>query len=163
MNLKDRIIELTTEIKELEDKADAIHIEANTLREAKEKLIVKMLLESKILEDTSWDVGSYVGGVRLDYIKSYGSNVFDVFESLSDLAGRGTDVWMEIVDGVSLRFEDGESTLTFKEAKQVMPFIKKNKMKLTGGTITDRLAKMKRDTAALESICHTFNLWNKKT
>jgi len=70
---------------------------------------------------------------------------------------------VDMADGISLRFEAGDTSLVFKEPKQVMPFIKKHKIKLNGGTIVDRLAKMKRDTAALESIVHTFNLWNKKT
>src|SRR5208283_1893429 len=162
MNLRDKISSFTTEIKELEDKASEISMEASALREERDKLIVKVIIDEKILADTSWDVSSYVGGVKLDYTKSYGETVFDVFEPIRNLSDKEIDLWMDISDGISLRFEDGEASLVFKEAKQVMPFIKKNKMKLTGATIVDRLAKMKREAAALESICHTFNLWNKK-
>jgi hypothetical protein len=162
MNIRDKIAELTTEIKELEDKASEIATEATSLRAVREKLIIKVLVEDKIFEDTSWDVGSYMSGVKINYIKSYGATVYDVFEPIQEIFSKDGDIWMEINDGISLRLEGGEVSLSFKEAKQVMPFIKKHKMKLTGSSIVDRLAKMKRDAAALESIVHTFNLWNKK-
>ena len=163
MTLKSDIDVYSQEIKEMEDKCQEIQIEISDLRERREKLIIKMIIQDKLFEDTSWEIVTYIGGIRLDLIKSYNSSVFDVFEPIHSIFFKDMDVWIDMADGISLRFEAGDTSLVFKEPKQVMPFIKKHKIKLNGGTIVDRLAKMKRDTAALESIVHTFNLWNKKT
>ncbi len=64
----------------------------------------------------------------------------------------------ELSDGIMLRFDDDEISISFKENRQLMPFIKKYGLKVSGNKIADKLAKLKRDVAALEVVCHTFNI-----
>jgi hypothetical protein len=79
-------------------------------------------------------------------------------EFIKELARTDYHSWFEITDGIQLRFDDNDISISFKETKQVMPFVKKNGLKIFGTGITDRLAKLKRDAVALETIVHQFNL-----
>ena len=156
MNFKAQIKELSDKIKDLEDRSSNLQLESYGLRQKREELIASMIVEDRLMADSEWDLTvdhnssahlSYKTGGNMDYIR--------------ELAQADYHSWCELSDGINLKFDDSEITLTFKESKMVLPFAKKNGLKISGSTISARLAQLKRDAAALETICHQFNL-NKK-
>jgi hypothetical protein len=154
MTLKEQIEELTLKIKELEDQSAALQVDAFTLRQRREEVIGQMILEEKLLVDTNWDLSLDSSGVSLSYKESE----IDSMEFIKELARTDYHSWFEIADGIQLKFDDNDISLTFKETKQLMPFVKKNGLKIVGSGITDRLNKLKRDVVALETVVHQFNL-----
>ncbi len=155
MSYKKQIAELSTQIKDLEDQSANLQVDAFSLRQKREELIATMIVEDKLMHGTEWDLtldGS--SGAHLSYKDSDPNSM----EFIKELARTDYHSWFEITDGIQLRFDDNDISITFKETKQVMPFVKKNGLKISGTGITDRLAKLKRDAAALEIICHQFNL-----
>ncbi len=154
MNLKEQIEELTLKIKELEDQSAALQVDAFTLRQRREEVIGQMILEEKLLADTNWDLALDSSGVSLSYRESE----IDSMEFIKELARTDYHSWFEIADGIQLKFDDNDISMSFKETKQLMPFVKKNGLKIVGTGITDRLNKLKRDVVALETVVHQFNL-----
>ncbi len=154
MNLKEQIEDLTLKIKELEDQSAALQMDAFTLRQRREETIAQMILDDKLLADTSWDLSLDSSGVSLSYKESEA----DSMEFIKELARTDYHSWFEIADGIQLKFDDNDIALSFKETKQLMPFVKKNGLKISGTGITDRLNKLKRDVVALETVVHQFNL-----
>ena len=155
MNFKKQIAELTNKIKDLEDKSANLQVESFALRQKREELIATMIVEEKLMADTEWDLtldGN--AGANLSYKETDSVSM----EFIKELARTDYHSWFEITDGIQLRFDDNDISISFKETKQVMPFVKKNGLKISGTGITDRLSKLKRDAAALETICHQFNL-----
>lgn len=155
MTYKKQIAELSTKIKDLEDQSANLQVESFALRQKREELIATMIVEDKLMRDTEWDLtldGS--SGAHLSYKESQTNSM----EFIKELARTDYHSWFEITDGIQLRFDDNDISISFKETKQVMPFVKKNGLIISGSGITDRLAKLKRDAAALETIVHQFNL-----
>lgn len=154
MNFKEQIQDLTLKIKELEDQSASLQVDAFTLRQRREEVIAQMILDEKLLADTSWDLSFDSSGVSLSYKESES----DSMEFIKELARTDYHSWFEIADGIQLKFDDNDISLSFKETKQLMPFVKKNGLKISGTGITDRLNKLKRDVVALETVVHQFNL-----
>ena len=155
MSFKKQIAELSTKIAELEEQSANLQVESFSLRQKREELIANMIVEDKLLLKTEWEItldGS--SGAQLSYKESES----DSMAFIKELARTDYHSWFEITDGIQLRFDDNDITITFKETRQVMPFVKKNGIKISGSGITDRLAKLKRDAVALETIVHQFNL-----
>lgn len=150
-----QIAEMTAEIKELEDEAANLGVKAFDLRQKREELIAQMIVDEKLLSDTDWDLSLDGGsGASLSYKDSSPNNM----EFIKELARTDYHSWFEISDGIQLRFDDNDISINFKESKQLMPFAKKNGLRINGAGIKDKLAKLKRDVAALETICHSFGL-----
>ncbi len=153
--LKNQIAELTVKIKKLEDEAADLNVQSFGLRQKREELIAQMILEEKLLSDTDWDLSlDGNAGATLSYKDTSPNNM----EFIKELARTDYHSWFEISDGIQLRFDDNDISLSFKESKQLMPFAKKNGLRINGTGIKDRLSKLKRDVAALETICHQFGL-----
>jgi hypothetical protein len=155
MSLKKQIADLTTQIRDLEEQSANLQVDAFSLRQKREELIAAMIVEDKLMHGTEWELtldGS--SGASLSYKESES----DSMDFIKELARTDYHSWFEITDGIQLRFDDNDISITFKETRQVMPFVKKNGLKVSGSGITDRLAKLKRDAVALETIVHQFNL-----
>lgn len=153
--MQKQIAEMTAEIKELEDEAANLGVKAFDLRQKREELIAQMILDEKLLDDTDWDLSLDGGsGASLSYKDSSPNDM----QFIKELARTDYHSWFEISDGIQLRFDDNDISLTFKESKQVMPFAKKNGMRINGTGLKDKLSRLKRDVAALETICHQFGL-----
>lgn len=155
MSFRKQIAELSSKIKELEDESANLQVESFALRQKREELIAQMIVEEKLMADTEWDL-TLDGGSSAHL--SYKETATGAMEFIKELARTDYHSWFEISDGIQLRFDDNDISISFKETRQVMPFVKKNGLKISGAGITDRLAKLKRDAAALETICHQFNL-----
>lgn len=155
-SLKEQISSYSDEIKRLEDTAASLQVESFGLRQKREELIAQMILDERLLADTDWDLS--VGGSAGDAVLSYKDTSPNTIEFIKELARTDYHSWFEISDGIQLRFDDSDISLSFKESKQLMPFAKRNGLRINGSGIKDRLAKLKRDVIALETICHQFNL-----
>lgn len=153
--LQEQIAEMTAEIKELEEEATNLGVQAFDLRQKREELIAQMIMEEKLLSDTDWDLSlDGNAGASLSYKDSSPNDM----KFIKQLARTDYHSWFEISDGIQLRFDDNDISLNFKESKQLMPFAKKNGLRINGTGIKDKLAKLKRDVAALETICHQFGI-----
>lgn len=151
-----KLKKLDSEIKTLEDTAIDLQTKAFDLRQEQEYLISKMILQDKLLADSDWelflDVNNIVSLKYLPQIPITASMEFVISLTKTDYHS-----WFELEEGVQLQFDDSEITLTFKDNKQAVSFIKKNKLNVSGTGIIDRLTRLKRDVAALEAIYHQFN------
>jgi len=155
MNYKSQIEELTTKIKDLEDRSANLQVESFDLRQKREELIARMIVEEKLMHDTEWELTiDHNSTASLSLKKDDNGNM----DYVTELARTDYHSWIEISDGISLRFDDSEISISFKDSKLVIPFAKKNGLKISGNTLTGRLAQLKRDVAALEIICHQFSL-----
>lgn len=153
--LQEQIAEMTAEIKELEEEATNLGVQSFDLRQKREELIAQMIMEEKLLSDTDWDLSlDGNAGASLSYKDSSPNDM----KFIKELARTDYHSWFEISDGIQLRFDDNDISLNFKESKQLMPFAKKNGLRINGTGIKDKLAKLKRDVAALETICHQFGI-----
>ncbi len=56
MNYKSQIEELTTKIKDLEDRSANLQVESFDLRQKREELIARMIVEEKLMHDTEWEL-----------------------------------------------------------------------------------------------------------
>lgn len=150
-----QIAEMTGQIKELEDESANLTVKAFDIRQKREELIAQMMVDEKLFSDSDWDLSLDGGsGATLSYKDSSPNNM----EFIKELARTDYHSWFEISDGIQLRFDDNDISISFKESKQVMPFAKKNGMRINGTGLKDKLSKLKRDVAALETICHQFGL-----
>lgn len=155
--LQKQISEMTAEIKKLEDGAADLGVKAFTLRQKREELIAQMILDEKLLLDSDWDLSLDVSGKAGAHL-SYKDTSPNDMEFIKELARTDYHSWFEISDGIELHFDDNDISLVFKESKQLMPFAKKNGLRINGVGLKDKLSKLKRDVAALETICHQFGL-----
>lgn len=158
MDSKDRISQISEEIVSLEQEAGELQNKAFNLREERERLIASTIVEDKLLKGSTWElylpsnnnpVLHYTGPLT-------GDKVPEGMNFLNKLARGDYHSSIELADGIRLRFDDNDISLSFKESKQVMPFVKKNSLKVNGQGIKDNLAKLKRDVEALEIIVHQF-------
>lgn len=159
MDFKNKITELTSEIKTLEDESANLQAKSFELRQERELLIAKMILEDKLLKDTKWHLTLNGGdGLILNYtMPTIAGGIDGSMQFLVDLARKDYHSWFELISGITLRFDDNDISITFKESKQALPFIRKHGLIVDASTITDRLSKLKRDAAALEAIYHQFS------
>ena len=153
---RERIELLGKQIKTLEDQSAELQASAFKLRTEREELIADMILDEGLLSETDWSIR--LNGETNPYLEYSGNLDLPNIDELVKLARADWHCWFELTDGVRLQFDDNDISLTFQEAKQLMPFVKKNKLKISGTGIADKLAKLKREVSALEDVCHSFNL-----
>lgn len=155
MSLKNEIKELTAQIIEKEDASAVLTGEAYALRGERELLVGQLIQNEKLLADTNWELRLDGGSkLYLEYRDPPGGNM----DLIAQLSKTDYHSWFDLEDGIRLQFDDNDISVSFDEPKQLMPFVKKNKMLVTGTGILDRLAKLKRESSTLEEICHTFGI-----
>lgn len=151
-----KIKELNSEIKTLEDEAIDLQTKAFSLRQEQENLISKMILEDGLLANSDWEIFlDSSNNVSLKYIPA--AKPSSSMEFVVSLTRTDYHSWFYLEEGIQLSFDDAEISLTFKENKQAVSFIKRYKLNVSGTGIIDRLTRLKRDVAALEAIYHQFN------
>lgn len=155
MDFEKKISELSSEIKSLDDQSADLATKSYELRQEREQLIAQMILGNKLLKDTNWEI--FLDGSNGVFLNFQNNQSSDSMGFIIDLAKTDYSSWFELSDGINLRFDDNDISISFKEAKQVVPFIKKNLLNVSGSGIVDRLAKLKRDVAALEAVIHQFS------
>ena len=148
-----KIASLSVEVLALEEHATNLQVEAWNLRQQRDELTAQLILEEKMLEGTTWEMP--LGDVaNLTYIEVNKGEL----DKVRELCRKDWHATFELEPGVSIRFDDSEVNLTFEEPKQVLPFLRKNGLIISGSKVADRLSHLKREVAALETICHQFNL-----
>lgn len=155
MSLKPEIEEMGSIIKKLEDEAARFHAEAYDLRTKRAGMIARMLVDEKMMEGTEWELTIDHNSVAHLSLKKDEEGRMDYVEKVT------RDGWhssFEIESGITLQFDDNEIAIDFQNAKMMIPFAKKNGLKISGNTLTNKLTQLKRDVAALEIVCHQFNL-----
>jgi len=156
MKIQAELDALDTEIEALEDHASSLGAQAYELRSKRDALISQAILEEKLLADSTWEIQSQ-GGSSSSYLEFTG-NWEGSMQKIREMARKDYHSSFSLMDGVDLRFDDNDMTIQFADPKLILPFAKKNNLKLSGANITDRLAKLKREVAALETLVHQFNL-----
>lgn len=153
MSLKDDIASISVEIQALEEHSANLQADAWTLRQKRDELIARLILEEKMLAGTTWELA--LGDVST---LNYKETNPDELSQIKKLIRQDYHCSFEVENGVEIRFDDGEITLSFDEPKQVLPFAKKNELVISGSGVATRLNQLKREAAALELICHQFGL-----
>jgi hypothetical protein len=156
MNFKENIAEITIRINDLEMKSANLQTDAFNLRQEREQLLAKMILEENLLANTRWEI--QMSGNNIPHLEFLDAGKSTSMEVIEELARKDYHCWFDLISGIQLRFDDNEVSLHFKESKQIMPFVKRCELKLTGTGISDRLSELKREVSALELIVHSFNL-----
>ena len=156
MKTKEYIDDLTAQVKLLDEQSAELQTQAFSLRSKREELIAQMILEDEVLSGTDWEL--LLSGDSSPYLEYTGPVDVDPMQEVIKLARTDWHCWFELSDGIRLQFDDDGVSLIFKEPRQLMPFVKKHKLIITGTGISDKLAKLKREVATLEDVCHQFNL-----
>lgn len=152
-DFRQQIASLSTEITALEDHSANLQTEAWALRQKRDELIAQMILDEKMLAGTQWEIS--LGDItNLNYRETNP----DELKGVKELCRQDWHSSFELEEGVDLRFDDNEISLVFKDPKQVLAFVRKNELVITGSKVSDRLNHLKREVAALETVCHQFNL-----
>ena len=153
MSIREKIASLSTEIAALEDHAANLQVDAWTLRQERDELTAQLILEEKMLAGTTWELA--LGDITN---LSYSETTPGEMDKLKEVIRKDWHSTFELEEGVELRFDDSDVSLTFKDPKQVISFIRKNELIIGGAKVSDRLNNLKREVAALEIVCHQFNL-----
>jgi hypothetical protein len=153
MTIRERIALLSAQVSDLEDRSANLQVDAWSLRQERDELIAQLILEEKMLAGTTWDLA--LGDITN---LSYNETVKGELDGIKKLIRTDWHSSFELEEGVDLHFDDSEVSLIFKDPKQVLSFIKKNGLIIGGTKVADRLNHLKREVAALEIVCHQFNL-----
>jgi hypothetical protein len=153
MSVREKIASLTTEISALEDRAANLQVDAWALRQERDELIAQLILDEKMLAGTTWELA--LGDITN---LSYSETVPGELDTIKSLIRTDWHSSFELEEGIELHFDDSEVSLIFKDPKQVLSFLRKNKLIIGGNKVADRLNHLKREVEALEIVSHQFNL-----
>jgi hypothetical protein len=160
MKLLDEIEDLGKRIDEMDERSSELGHQAWEMRRRREELIAQLILEEDLLSGSTWDVelGNYAAssGTYLNYTGRLQDG--STMKKVVDLARDDYHSTFDLTEGVTVRFDDNDITLTFKEGRMILPFVQKYGLVINGTSIQDKLAKLKRDVAALELVCHQLKL-----
>jgi hypothetical protein len=152
---RQKMAELSLQIKNSEDECSKVESTISSLRRQYDSLVGQTVEEEEMLAGTDWEIK--LNGKDTPYLLYINNQNNSIVSSIEKLIGTDNLVWFELGDGIIISF-DAETTLSFTEAKQIISCAKKYKFNIIGTGITDRLARLKRETSALEEICHKFKL-----
>lgn len=153
MTKKEQAEKLKQEIDELTTKTNDLYQDMANKRIEREAILCDMILDDNMLANTSWEIKVVDRATFLYYLGDE-----EAMKPVLDLMNADYHSWIELGPGVELRCDEGDFSMKFDHAKQVVPFAKKNGMNLSGKTITTSLSDLKRQVAALEEIVHLFGL-----
>jgi hypothetical protein len=156
MNFLEQIAELDKSINKLDTLSGELQKKAWGLREKRNKLIAEMILEENLLGQTTWTISMSGGGVYLSFNGAPQKGT--AMDTIAELARTDYHCDFTLQDGITLRFDDNDTSLVFKESKTMLPFITKHGLIINGSSIQDALSKLKREVASLEATCHQFKL-----
>lgn len=157
MSFLEQIAELDEKIKNLDNLSGELHKKAWDLREKRSKIVAEMILQDNLLEKTDWTLTSgSSNGVHLSMSSS--GKTGTTLEKIQELAQTDYHCDFILQDGITLRFDDNEISLVFKESKTMLPFVTKYGLVVNAFGIKDKLARLKREVATLEATCHQFKL-----
>lgn len=156
MSLKVQIDFLTKEIDMLYKQAADVQDQAWQKTQLRETLISQIILEEKLLKDTDWKLE--FAGANDAYLAHTGKVDGTSMETILTMARHDWHSQFQVQDDISFHFNDNDISLHFAETKMILPFSQKYGLIIDGSGVQDQLAKLKRDAASLELICHQFGL-----
>lgn len=156
MNTREQIEKISKEIDALYEQASETQKLAWEKTQAREILISQCITEERMLQDTDWELD--LGGGNATYLTYTGVKEGTTIETILNMARHDWHSKFTIQEGISFHFDDSEISMHFVESKMILPFAQKHGMIIDGSGIQDQLARLKRDAAALELICHQLKL-----
>jgi hypothetical protein len=156
MNTREQIQQISKEIETLYEASGGLQKLAWDKTQAREILISQCITEEKLLQDTNWELD--LGGGSATYLTYSGITPGTTMETILDMARHDWHSRFTVQEGISFHFDDSEISLHFVESKMILPFAQKHGMIIDGSGVQNQLARLKRDAAALELICHQFSL-----
>lgn len=155
MSLQDQINALDENINKLDNLSGELQKKAWELREKRSKIVAQMILEEGYLDKTDWTISVGSSGAHLSF---NGPTKGTYMGKIIELARTDYHSDFQLADGITLRFDDSDTSLVFKESKTMLPFVNRYGLNISGAGIQDKLSKLKREVAGLEAICHQFKL-----
>jgi hypothetical protein len=153
MDKRKQIATLAAEQAKLEQEATACYQKIEPITKKRSELSAELILEEKLLKDTRW---------ILDY-----NYVLTVDGSYDDQPGLvetakivGVDLFGSSVleTGVTIEVTFESMYITFDDPKLIPSFTRRHGLTINTNGIVQRLHTVKRESAALENLCHLLNL-----
>lgn len=141
---------------ELNEKHSELSLQESGLNESRDLLIKEILIEEKPFEGTKWEL--FLGPMNNNIYLQYLEGNKDKIEEIHQLCFTFWHASFEIQNGIFLRFNDGDYSLTATEFRQLINFAKKQNLTIVAADIEDKVRKLSRQLASLQEICHQFNL-----
>lgn len=154
MNLREELDRLTALSEKLQNEAAELGGQEYEARKKKEEIVAKIILEEKLLEESTWEIQGDGVASYLEFTGPYEGKMKDA----RDLTRSGWHSSFEMEEGIEIRFDDNDTSLRFESPKMILPFVQKHKLFVSAPGVMDRLAKLKREVASLEILVHQFNL-----
>jgi len=156
MSDRSRIEILNADIKKMDQSINDIVDKISLLQTEASELMIKIISEEKLLKNTLWEIN-----VNYKIALDYAGNKNDAaFKPISDLCGGSYHTWLDMEDGIQLRFDEDAVSLHFDESKQIISFANKHQIKIRGSNVTDKLHALKREVSTLEQLVHQFSIKN---
>lgn len=154
MTDRSRIEVLNADIKKLDQSINDTVDKISLLQQEASNLMIKIIEEENLLKNTLWEINvSYK--ISLDYA---GDKNDAMFKPITDLCHGTWHTWLDMEDGIQLRFDEDTVSLHFEESKQIISFANKHQIKIRGSNVIDKLQTLKRETATLEHLVHQFSI-----
>lgn len=156
MSDRSRIEIINADIKKMDDSINDTVDKISLLQKEASDLMIKIIEEDNLLKNTLWEINvSYK--ISLDYS---GDKNDAFFKPITDLCNGAWHTWLDMEDGIQLRFDEDTVSLHFEETKQIVSFANKHQIKITGSNVTDKLHTLKREVSTLEQLVHQFSIKN---
>jgi hypothetical protein len=147
-----QIEEIDQQNKILDAKYRELDQARQTLMQRHDELIIQFVRESRLLQGTKWRIDitrtSYADMVLIPY----SVHIQPEMESLIKLLRTDWHCSIELQEGVSLRFDDNDISLNFKNSSLVVPFIQQHGIVVITLDLRDKIDKLKKDIIALEEV-----------
>lgn len=155
MSLNEEIQILEEQLISLDHQIGELNKQRWELQNQRDQLVARLILEENLLQGTRWILHAN-DSPHLDFDLSQEN--YSKIKKIQELARTDWHSSFRLQEGVVIRFDDNDVSLYFTEAKNLLPFAQKHSLIIDGTDITAKLAKLKREIAALEAIAHQYKL-----
>lgn len=151
---------ITVKQDELRKVLDGFEKEYQAIILAKWKIMSELIVTSGVLSMVKWEIQNYPRSTYLSCrFGGVGKQVSDLLYSLW-VTGNYHDK-IELSPDVTLRTDDGDLTLIFKDDIVLKEFIAKHKLQFDFSTLEQKNAQLQRDIDANNAIIAGVNSWMK--
>ncbi len=146
--------DINSQIKKIDLEIDSMMDNLSQLHTKKCDLFSQILEEEQLLKNSEWNL-KHDPNLNLEYD---GKKNDVIMQTFSKWLPDERLTWIDLEDGIQLRFNEDYVYLYFDDSKMILPFVNKHNIKIKGANITNKLLSLKREVAALEKICHQFSI-----
>lgn len=151
---KSKIELINASITELDKNINEALDKVEVLRQEGSALMIQIIEEEQLLKNTTWELDV----IHKTYLSYCGSKKDLVFKPISDLCANIWHTWIDVEDGIQLRFDDENVSLHFDEVRTILPFVNKHKLKINGKNVSDKIRILKHEISTLEQLIHRFSI-----